>query len=227
MLRSLTLYGSMVLILLVAISGYAQDPVGEISLKGGPIFPQGDYARYTDEGGGAIIRLNIHVTEAQPISAFFEIGGNFYRGNETPTVFTGDGIAIPAKKHENEYNFALHLGLQLGTGSRHGFLRPRVSIGPGVYLFNTETAYRPLDYDENLLESNETQVRVGWRGSVGSGFFFSTKWGISFDFIYDHVVNLHRATDADDLGRVGTVSRAGRFQSYMIGVIIPFEHMGN
>jgi len=211
----------------MAPSSYAQGVIGELSLRGGAIFPQGDYARYTDEGGGAVVRMNIHVTEAQPISAFFEIGGNFYRDNETPTFYTADNIAVPAKKNESEYNLSLNLGIQFGTGSRHGFLRPRVSIGPGLYFFNTQTTYRPLDYDESLLENNDSQLRVGWRAAVGTGLFFSPKWGISFDFVYDHVVSLHRALDADEHGRVDTVSRPGRFQSYMIGIIIPFENMEN
>jgi len=211
----------------MAPSSYAKDLIGELSLRVGPVFPQGDYARYTDEGIGAVIRMNFHVTEAQPISAFFELGGNFYRDNETPTFFTADNIAVPAKKNESEYSFSLNLGIQFGTGSRHGLLRPRISIGPGLYLFNTEATYRPLDYDESLIENNDSQLRVGWRASVGSGFFFSTKWGISFDVIYNHVVSLHRVLDADEFGRVETVSRPGRLQSYMIGIIVPFENMKN
>lgn len=202
-----------------------ENPIGELGLAVGGIFPQGDFARYTDPGLNFMIRLNVHIPKVKAVSGWFDIGGSAFARDEDPVFLLVDDIALPAKKEESESGFYLHLGVQLGSASRRGFFRPRAALAPGLYIFNTRTTLRPLDYEEDLFANNNTQVRLGWRGAIGADFFFSTKWGISVSFLYDHVLNLHRVSDVDELGNTFTVSRSARFHSFMIGAVIPFEEM--
>jgi hypothetical protein len=218
--------GSALLVGLIVPSALA-GVIGEMGVNIGGIFPQGDYARYADPGLSFLLRVNPHISKAQTISGWFSLGANIFSSDETAILIEADDMVVPGKKNVDEYGFSLHAGLQLGSESRQGFFRPRASIAPGLYIFNTETSIRPLDYEEDLIEINETQWRVGWKAAVGTDFFFSVKWGISLDFMYDHVLNMQRISKTDNLGNSVEISHPARFNGFMIGVVIPFDQMSD
>lgn len=199
--------------------------LGEAGLSIGGIYPQGDFAKYSDPGPAFLLRGNFRILKMEALSGWSCIGVNLFSSNKSEIVIDVDGYPVLAKKSIDEYGVTLHAGLQLGSSSRRGFFRPRAAVAPGLYLFNTELSIRPLDYDEDLVENNNSQVRFGWKAVVAADFFFSPKWGISAKFMYDHVLNLHRDIAVDDAGNTRVISRSARFQGFMIGVVIPFEAM--
>jgi hypothetical protein len=200
----------------------ADSVAGELGFSGGVIFPQGDFARYSDPGPTFMLRVNPHLTKAKFISGWFTFGLNFFDSDETPVIINDN---IPGKKNVDQYGLSLHFGLQFGSESRRGFFRPRAAIAPGFYYFNTETSIRPLDYEEDLIEVNDGQFRFGWKAALGTDFFFSSRWGVSFDFIYDHVVNMKRYVEVDQEGNREEVKQSSRFQGFHIGVVVTFEAM--
>jgi hypothetical protein len=208
---------------LLSPSAFAGDLVGEFAFCGGLISPQGNFASYSDEGANFMLRVNTHVNEAKAFSGLLTIGASIFSNEENSLIIDAGGFALPAKENIDQYSFSLHIGLQVGSESRNSVFRPRAALAPGLYFFNTETSIRPLDYDEDLIEVNEGQLRFGWKGNLGVDFFFSTKWGISFDFNYDQVFDMDRFVEIDEFGHSEKISRSSRFHTFLIGVVIPLE----
>jgi len=224
-MKRLALLAGFLLVGVLMSSPAAGGPFGEAGLGFGGIFPQGDFAQYSDPGPAFLLRVNTHIPKVETFSGWFCLGVNLFSSDESELVIDVDGYPLLAKKNIDEYGITLHAGLQLGSASRRGFFRPRAALAPGLYYFNTETSIRPLDYDEDLIEANNGQLRFGWKAVLGADFFFSPKWGVSAVFVYDQVVNLHRDIEIDEAGNTKPISRSARFQGFMIGVVIPFETM--
>lgn len=200
--------------------------IGEIGIAGGVMSPQGDYAQYAEPGAMFLLRVNNHPKALPIVSTWLSIDGAFFGTEERSVLLVASGTSsppLPAKETVSDNAFALHLGVQLGSWTRHGFFRPRAALAPGIYTFNTQTSVRPLDYKESLIDDTETLVRFGWRGVIGTDFFFTPKWGISIDFVYDHVQSMQRIVEADQSGRTSVSSRPARYQSIMFGAVIPLE----
>jgi len=136
-----------------------------------------------------------------------------------------DTLLFPGEKTISQTAWTIHAGLQLGSPTRLGLIRPRASISPGLYIFNIRTSYKFEDAQDNLYSDDDTQVKFGWRGAVGTTLFFSTKWGLSFDFIYDHVYKLHQLEGRNELGQYTITSTAADFQTYSVGVVIPLDKL--
>ncbi len=210
------------LILLIMIIGVitksiSARTIGEMNLSGGPVYPQGKHVKYADPGPQFLLRGTFHVSKFKAFSGWFDVNAAFFQSDESPIGITIDDVVFPGKQKTSEYAISLHTGLQLGSDTRNGIFRPRIAIGPGLYFFDTETSIELLDYEDDFDTQNDTQVRFGWRAMIGTEVFFSTKWGLSFDIIFDQVLRLH---GSEGLGN--SSSNAG-FNSYMIGIVIPFK----
>jgi hypothetical protein len=198
-------------------------PIGEFGGSVGVILPQGNFTRYSDPGFNAVLRFNLHPRPFPIASTWVDGCFSAFGSDESAVLLEGSSVAIPAKQSVSEYAASIHAGLQLGSWTRRGFFRPRAALAPGLYFFNTETSIRPLDYDEDIYNEVNTQLRVGWRGIVGLDLFFNPKWGISLDFVYDQVLSLHHVNESDDSGNVQTTSQSARFQAFMIGAVVDFD----
>lgn len=197
--------------------------MNEVSINSGITFPQGTFHRYSDNGFYGHVRLISHLNSFKALSGFADLSGSFFSSTEEDVLFTSDGI-FPlwrnTTKKTSEYSVALHIGTLIGSDSRNSFFRPKVGIAGGLYLFNTETQILDeFDDDDILAEDNNTQVRVGWRGIIGTDLFFTPKWGLSFEFTYDHVLNLHHTLEFNPGVGVTRVGQTARFNNYSIGVI--------
>jgi hypothetical protein len=197
----------------------ARSPFGELTIGVGPIFPQTTAAKYSDVGGSLYIRATPHLTAARAISFWGDLGGSIF-SDESRKIYIPviGGSPIPGTQETTESNAYLHVGAQLGSPSAKGFFRPRAGIGIGLYVFFTETQWKGKNQEEALAEDyTDSQGRWGWRGILGSDFFFSPKWGISADFIYDQVWRLNQ----QEVKR--GQAQTARFHTYALGVVIPFD----
>lgn len=210
---------------LTAVPAMPDDLRGELGLGIGPTFPQGEFARYSDPGPHFNIRATPRIPGVESVAGWLDFNVTLFSSEESPLFITVEDFLLEAKKTVSEYAFSLHAGLQVGSASAKGFIRPRAALAPGLYVFNTETSVRLIGDDEDLVSNNDSDVRVGWRGIIGVDFFFSQQWGISFDFFYDHVFRMRRLIDTDEAGNTIEVFRPARFQTYMISVVIPFASM--
>lgn len=223
------------IILLICTAFSAQifaEDILEMSIKTGITYPQGTFRKYSDNGLYGNARLIAHLNSFKAISGFADLSGSFFKSTEENGILFKsadpyDIRELNATKKTSEYSLALHIGTLLGSDSRNSFFRPKVGLAGGLYLFNTQTQlFDDLYLDEDpLAEDNQTQIRVGWRGIIGTDLFFTPKWGLSFEFTYDHVLNLHHTLDFLPGVGVYKVGQTARFNSYSIGAIfpLPFE----
>ena len=218
----------MVILLVIFTCGTinAGDAIGELGIHGGVIFPQGNFVRYADAGPAFILRANTHIPKFEAISGWFDVSGALFSEERESVSFDISNFIVDGELVTKQYSISLHAGLQLGSDSRSGVIRPRAALAPGIYYFSTETKFTRDDMfgvEETLQLEKVDQVRFGWRGVIGSDFFLSTKWGISFDFVYDQVWNLHEVLAVNAAGQQVQRSQSARFNGYMVGVVIPFE----
>lgn len=216
----------LVLALMFAVPCARAGMIGEVGVAGGVMTPQGTYAQYADPGAMLLLRINGHPKSIPILSSWLSAGGAFFGSEERAVLLTAPGTSnppLPAKQTISDDAFTLHLGVQLGSWTRRGFFRPRAAIAPGIYAFSTHTKVRPLDYTEDLMDDTESLVRLGWRGVIGTDLFFARKWGISIDFVYDHVQSMQNVVETDQSGLTKVTSRPARYQTIMVGAVIPLE----
>ena len=201
-----------------------EKPIGEFGASLGWVFPQGDFVTFSDPGPGINLRLNLRPKSLRAVGLRIEFGGNFFKSeSEKIWVDVPGGPTILAKHTVSQTAWSLHTGLQLGSGTRRGFFRPRASLSPGLYVFSVNTAIKWDGDDENFYDESESQAKFGWRGTLGTTLFFKTSWGLSFDFVLDRVYSLHKSTVEDNLGRITSTSTSAEFHGYMVGVVIPLD----
>lgn len=201
---------------------------GEVGLSVGGVFPQGNYAKYADSGPTALIRATMHIPGVEAFGLWGSLSGAFFSSDTEPGYVDFNGAVFPAKQTTSEYVISLNLGLQLGSGTRYGAIRPRAAIGPGIYFFQTDRDLRLIDTEENLVEDAEGQAVFGWRGVLGVDLFpFSTRWGLNFSFVYDEVWNLQHERFINDNGDTVEISRAATFNTFMLGVVISFDEFAD
>lgn len=203
----------------------AHEPPSELILTIGGVSPLGNFSRYAEVGFMGAARVTCHPEHPGSLALFLNVAGMAFSSEDEGFVLEGQGISMQGTKTVDQYAAALHLGFQIGSGSRRSFFRPRLAIGPGMYLFNTETSWRIDGDDEDLREENEWQTRFGWRGILGTDLFISTQWAITIDFTYDYVWNLHHLLEIDELGRAHSVSKSARFEGIMIGVALALDKL--
>ena len=214
---------SAIFALLLFSTSLSAGTFSEISFHGGLIEPQGSYRHYSDNGGNGRVRVIGHLNNMNSLSGWIDFSGSIFSYENEDVVLT-DGIFLyDFERHTSEYAFSLHTGLQLGSDSRNSFFRPKAGLGVGCYLFNTETSLFAVGYtdEEPEAKENKTDFRFGWKGYVGVDFFFTPKWGLSFEFMNDQVLNLHHTLEfvpGEELKKVG---QTARYYTYSIGVIIP------
>lgn len=212
-------------LILMIVSSSLASSFGEVSFSIGGVYPQGNFVKYADPGINLNAKGVFHIPSLESFSGWIDINFSEFSREETDIVIqVGNRVALPGTQTNSESAFSIHTGLQLGSSSKRGFFRPRAAIGPGFYIFSV-TSSAKLDGDEDdLYSKSESQVRLGWRGAVGVDLFFVTKWGISFDFLFDQVVNLNHTLEYDQQsGALAKTGKAAQFHSFMIGVVIPFS----
>ncbi len=212
--------------MLCAAGAVSAGPIGELNISLGGMFPQGNYARYTDPGFTLDVRATFHIPKVGFAAGWVDASLAFFGSDESFVEVVDDPYIKGADQTVSEWTVSLHGGLQFGVDTRRGFFRPRAALGPGLYLFQTDTRLEVPGMEEPLSSESEGQLRFGWRGVAGVDLFFVTKWGLSFDFTYDHVLGLDHVDEYLPGGQLVRTARTARYQSYMVGITIPFETMG-
>jgi hypothetical protein len=208
-------------------AGATAAPLGELNISLGGMFPQGNYAAFTDPGFALNLRGNFRIPGLGFAGGWVDGNVSFFGSDESFVEVVGHPYISHADQSVSETAFSLHGGLQLGVDTKRGFFRPRAALGPGLYIFSTSTELTVPDFEEPLSEDTDSQVKLGWRGVAGVDLFFVTKWGLSFDFTYDHVLGLDHVDEYQEGVGVVRTSRTARYQSYTVGVTIPFWTMGS
>jgi len=132
-MKKFTVVFSIVLVGLLTLLSAVGEASGELGLSVGGIFPQGDFAKYSDPGPAFLLRVNPHIPGAEAFSGWINLGVDLFSSDESEMVIEVDGYDVLAKKNIDEYGITLHIGLQLGSASRKGFFRPRAALAPGFY----------------------------------------------------------------------------------------------
>jgi hypothetical protein len=207
------------LVALTPLSARAEGATGDFSIGVGMVYPQGDFASYGDPGPNVCLRARVDVPGVSGLSGWASLN---YSGFSTDTISTDvsiSGQTFPVDQTTSEDAVSFHVGLQLGSGSRNAFFRPRAGVGVGIYYFSTTrtlnsttTEGEDAELDSETLDSHAC---MGWRGVVGADFYFKHGWGISVDLLYDHVFNLHRVKGDYES------ERTSRYQGFSVGAVFP------
>jgi hypothetical protein len=217
-------YLLLILLSLTILGQVNAENMYEFSANAGVTFPHGTFHRYTDNGAYGHARLVAHMNSFKAISIFTDLSVSLFSTSEEDVIISDDIFIYDARRRISEYSVALHIGTLIGSDSRNSFFRPKFGIAGGLYLFNIQTLILdPLFDDEELADDNQTQVRVGWRGIIGTDLFFTPKWGLSFEFTYDHVLNLHHSLEYIPGVGLTNIGQSARFSSFSVGVILPIH----
>ena len=197
---------------------------GDVTLGAGGTWPQGSFAAYGDPGPQGMLRVTVQIPQIRTLMGWWDATFTHFSTETTPVEIEYLGRTFPADQNTSQDCLAFHLGLQVGNHTRRGFFRPHAGLGMGLYFFFTDVSLKEVRIggeDEEVFSSDVTdsQELLGWRGQIGSDFFFTPKWGLTFDLLYDHVWNLNRK-EGDTRER-----QTSRFQGFTVGVVVPFGTM--
>lgn len=192
------------MVLLVTSVGtavHAEGLLGELDLAAGGKFPQGSFTDWADHGVSLRARTDLRPFKAREFSGWVDVDFTHFSTHDEPVVaIVDDTLVFPAEQTTSQWAGSLHAGIQLGSGTRRGFFRPRAAIAPGMYFYNTSTTVRLLDTEDPFLTDELLQIRLGWRAVAGTDLYFVSQWGISLNFAYEAVWNLHQTSASDAQG---------------------------
>lgn len=217
------------LVLLLLTTTADGGTLGEVGIAVGQTAPQGEFAKFADPGFNAMLRVNVHPKAFPIASTWIDLNVAVFGIEEREIILTAPGTSlppIPATEKISDYAVYIHAGLQLGSWTRKGFFRPRASLAPGLYLFNKHTSVRADNATEDLYSEDNALLRIGWRAVIGTDLFFTPKWGLSIEFMYDQVQNMHYIVENTQSGPSARSSRPARYHSIMAGVVIPLDIPG-
>jgi len=205
----------------------------------GGTFPQGSFSRYADPGLMANFRISLHIPKVELFVVWADFNLVEFESESFETVHyiyhevpNGPSWteARDAEQTTSQNMYAGHIGVQLGSMSQRAFFRPRAALGIGLYDFIHKTEWTEEDADTTITIASEThdaQVSFGWRVMLGADFFISTQWGITVDYIYDHVFSLDQTDGYADTiikNQIDTKpDLTSRFQGFSVGVVYMFR----
>lgn len=159
----------------------------------GSVEPQSAFSRYAEVGLGGTIRGSYHPKPVRAMGFWFDLNFIWF-GTEFNTIdFNEPGFNSTAEQRISEFALSFHLGGQLGSSSRRAFFRPRVGLGPGLYIFYNTSTITSIDSfgdEETFDDVDFTSVNFGWRIIIGADFHIKNRLGLSFETVYDHVLGL-------------------------------------
>ena len=209
------------LLLLPVSAATAADIQGDGALSVGASEPEGNFTHYAETGLTGIGRLSIHFPGAGMFSAWTTLTGALFDSESSDVDVFVDGYRTSAERTTTESGFALHGGLQLGSSTRRGFLRPRGAFGIGIWMFNTSLTYTMSGQEEPFIGESDTDWKFGWRANGGLDLFFRTSWGIALDVAYDHVFDMEHRIVVDDNGDSWDLSQPARYLTVTVGAVWP------
>jgi hypothetical protein len=197
---------------------------GEVAVALGGTYPQGSFVRYADPGFLINGRATIHVPHVEMFVGWVNVGYVSFANEDLETQGTVQGpsgtVTFPIIQKYSEDLLSLHLGVQLATTTKRAFLRPRAGIGVGVYGFNTDMTWEAVNADTTIeiaREELDSQTKFGWRGMIGIDIFVKSSFGVTSDFVYDHVFNLERVDGQ------AVADRSSRFHGFTVGIVYMFS----
>jgi len=196
---------------------------GELTAGLGGMWPQGTFAAYGDPGPHFLLRAEAEVPGFPALAGWISVDYAIFSSETLDAEATVGDITIPLEQTNEQDALSLHAGIQLGSSSHSAFFRPRAAVGVGFYYFSTDVELRHKDWsgesEDELLyrEVLDSQFRFGWRGILGADFYPTSKWGLFFEVVYDHVLDLNRIEGDTE------AERTSRYQGFTMGVVFPFD----
>jgi opacity protein-like surface antigen len=221
-MRSLVL-SAVLAFVLAGLSSVPASGYGELSGGIGGTWPQGSFAAYGDPGPRFLLRAEAEIPGVPALAGWISVDYAIFSSETFDTEATTGDIDIPLEQTNEQDALSIHAGIQLGSSSHKAFFRPRVGVGVGFYYFSTDVELRHKGWtsedEDNLIyrEVLDSQFRFGWRGVVGADFYPTSKWGLFFEAVYDHVFDLNQIEGDEE------AERTSRFQGFTMGVVFPFE----
>jgi hypothetical protein len=208
---------------LTCLSSVPASGWGELSGGVGGTWPQGTFAAYGDPGPRFLLRAEAELPGVPALAGWISMDYVIFSSETFDVDATAGDITIPLEQTNRQDAFSIHAGIQLGSSSHKAFFRPRAGVGVGFYYFTTDVQLRHKEWtgeeEDNLVysETLDSQFRFGWRGVVGADFYPTSKWGLFFEVVYDHVLGLNQIEGDEE------AERTSRYQGFTMGVVFPFE----
>lgn len=207
----------LVFIIMAFLAPAAGAEFGVLSGSIGSIAPQGDYAAFADPGLNICLQATYHPLESHVFALWVSGSLAVFSAEDATVQLDIDGASEWADRQINDKAYIIHLGIRLGSRSYKPVLRPFVSAGPGIYVFDTETKYKLVGQPDWSHIRHNTETGFGWRGVLGTDIYFSEKFGVRLECFFDDVYGLN-PLDTEETDNI-----EARYISYMIGIVIPFE----
>jgi hypothetical protein len=214
------------LLIIIGTSDAGARIFGELALGLGGTYPQGSFSRYADPGFMVSGRATLHVPKVELFAfwcdfSFVEFARETQETWAYHEIINGPSYWTPVEQTTVEDMYGGHFGLQLSSMTMRAFFRPRAAIGIGFYHFVNKTTWDEEFPDTTITiasEVHDSQTKFGWRGLVGVDFFIIPQFGITADFVYDHVFNLKQND-----GPQSSAERTSRFHGFTVGLIFMFK----
>jgi len=207
-------------LLAVAVSAMPcqADLLGQVTFGGGAVWPQQEFASYSDPGPYFLARGEFRIPDFSAGAGWIDFSYTQFMCERFDTEIDVGDTTIDVVQRNTQNGISAHVGLQLGSSSDNAFFRPRAGAGLGVYHFWSAIELRDDDWydDDYLSETTESQTKFGWRGVAGADLYFAHSWGIAADFVYDEVWGFERITGDE------TSEEKATFYGFFLGVVIPF-----
>ena len=219
-MRTLRALLAPLLLVALGVTPCAAAPLGQFGVGGGAVWPQQEFASYSDPGPFFLVRADIRIPDFPAGAGWFDLNYTQFMCEEIDTEIELGEYTFDVVQRTTQNCLAAHAGLQIGSSSQHAFFRPRVGAGLGVYHFWTAIELRQDDWpggdEEFLRETLDSHTKLGWRGIAGADFYFAHSWGISADFVYDEVWGLERVEGDASTDETAT------FYGFYLGVVIAY-----
>jgi hypothetical protein len=211
---------ALLFLLMLLSAPCAGDLVGQVTFGGGAVWPQQEFASYSDPGPYFLVRGEARIPDFPAGAGWVDLSYTQFMCEKIDTEIEVDEYVFDVIQRTTQNCVSAHVGLQIGSSSSNAFFRPRVGAGLGVYHFWTALEIRQDEWpggdDEFLRETVDSSTKFGWRGVAGADLYFAQSWGVSADFIYDEVWGFERV-EGDDISE-----ETATFYGFFLGVVIPF-----
>jgi len=212
-------------LVLSAGSASAQNVVGEFTLGAGVAIPSGNYQAFTEDGFRLYARITPRIPFIKAVGGWFDLDVAIFSEDHDDVDFNIGGFDRTAERTVGEYAVSLHIGTQLGSDTRRGFIRPRVGAGLGLYTFWTNTSIKMPDSDENIVDEAVGQMRPGWRAIAGIDFFKGRQYGVAVELVHDQVWNFRREVQLEENGPTIETHQSARFWGITVGLVVALDFL--
>ena len=180
----------------------------DVSITVGYVQPIGSTEDVLNDGPSFSVRFVPNRASGNVFTPMLDAGFTRFKATEDTLSVTGEIVTQIFIQNQSQFAFNAHVGAQFGWPKRTGLFRPRAALGIGPYFLRLHNLERSAD--GTTVNNIQTDLlRLGWRGIIGADFFFTKKWGLGLEYVYDDIFEVpagHRA----------------RYHGLSLALVVPF-----